>query len=325
VKIIRLNSIYIVSPSSPNFPHSTARKERAIAFLETKGYKVERGKLLDKTIGHTTGSIFDRINELNKAFKSEAQIVYASFGGENSSSLLNGIDYECLLTNPKIIIGNSDITALLLAIYAKIKLSTWHFMTLLPAFGEFEPMLSENYNNFQQIFLSETRDIEYHMPDIYTNDCVNWEQYERTKKTYQNQWIGLNNGIATGILLGGNLKTIVKLLGSKYLPSFERKILLLEDSSSSPAIVESCIASLINSGLLSSIIGLIICKCENYSDKYNDYGDDIYQYFKKYRIPIFKNFDSGHTQPCLPIKIGGSYFMSVLDNDIRLVLNNKKI
>ncbi|MBU1143197.1 MAG: LD-carboxypeptidase [Firmicutes bacterium] len=315
--------IYIVSPSSPNVPHSVIRRERAINFLKTQGYKIIRGKLLDKTIGHTTGTISERVTELNDAFKSNAQIIYASFGGENSSSLLDKIDYAELTINPKIIIGNSDITAILLAIYAKIKLPTWHFMTLLPAFGEFEPMLSQNYNNFNQIIMSQNADIEYFKPTVYTNDYINWNQHERPKKVFQNQWIGLNDGVASGVLLGGNLKTIVKLLGSEYLPSFKKVILVLEDSVSSPEIVESCIASLANSGAISSIIGLIICKCENYLDQSRDYGDDIYQFFKNYDVPIFKNFDSAHTYPCLPIKIGGVYFMSVKNNDIRLILKNK--
>ena len=43
----------------------------------------------------------------------------ASIGGNNTNSILPYIDYEYLKKHPKIIIGYSDTTALLLGIYAK--------------------------------------------------------------------------------------------------------------------------------------------------------------------------------------------------------------
>ena len=50
----------------------------------------------------------------------------STIGGMNSNSLLPYIDYGAFQNNPKIMIGYSDATALLLGIYAKQE--SLHFM-----------------------------------------------------------------------------------------------------------------------------------------------------------------------------------------------------
>src|SRR5690554_606112 len=321
-----LKKYYIFSPSAPNLNTSMKRRLRAIAFLKQKGNVIIEGELINKSLGHVTGTIKERASEFNQGFMSDVDIIYASFGGENSSSILRYINYDLIKKTKKIIVGNSDITAIILAIYAKTGLGSWHYMTLLPAFGEFEPLVSINYKLFNEIIFSEKTNIIYKMPSEYTNDYINWNDFEKKKKMFINDWKGLNNGQVKSVLLGGNLKTIVKLLGSEYYPNFDNCILLLEDSKTSPSEVESCLSSLINSGTISSIKGLIISKCENYLDSTGDYGDFVYTFFKNLNIPCFKNFDSGHTFPCMPVKIGGIYILNVQENNIQLILEkNKKI
>lgn len=50
----------------------------------------------------------------------------STIGGMNSNSILPYIDYDAFLKNPKIMIGYSDATALLLAIYAKTGIPTFY-------------------------------------------------------------------------------------------------------------------------------------------------------------------------------------------------------
>ncbi len=50
----------------------------------------------------------------------------STIGGMNSNSLLPYIDYDAFLTNPKIMVGYSDATALLLGIYAKTGIPTFY-------------------------------------------------------------------------------------------------------------------------------------------------------------------------------------------------------
>lgn len=75
----------------------------------------------------------------------------ASIGGNNTNSILPYIDYEYLKRNPKIVIGYSDTTALLLAIYAKTGLVTFYGSALASSFGEFPPFVDMTFENFHTI------------------------------------------------------------------------------------------------------------------------------------------------------------------------------
>lgn len=60
----------------------------------------------------------------------------ASIGGNNTNSILPYIDYEYLKRYPKTVIGYSDTTALLLAIYAKTGMVTFYGPAASSSFGE---------------------------------------------------------------------------------------------------------------------------------------------------------------------------------------------
>ena len=67
--------------------------------------------------------------------------IMATIGGMNSNSILPYIDYEAFKRNPKIIIGYSDVTAILLAIYAKTGINTYYGPALVASFGELPPFV----------------------------------------------------------------------------------------------------------------------------------------------------------------------------------------
>lgn len=76
----------------------------------------------------------------------------STIGGMNSNSLLPYIDYDAFLNNPKIMIGYSDATALLLGIYVKTGIPTFYGPALVPSFGEFEPLLIAHTNILQKLY-----------------------------------------------------------------------------------------------------------------------------------------------------------------------------
>jgi len=82
--------------------------------------------LLDR-YGYLAGRDEDRAADVNTMFAdSEVRAVLALRGGWGCNRLLPLLDYEMIRNNPKIIMGMSDITGLLLGIYAKTSLVTFH-------------------------------------------------------------------------------------------------------------------------------------------------------------------------------------------------------
>ena len=98
-----------------------------IQIMEQQGFKVSVGQTVNKTYGYLSGSDEDRANEFN-GFVSNPLIKAIFFvkGGWGCGRVLDKIDYQQLKTNPKIILGFSDMTSLLNAIYQKTGLVTFH-------------------------------------------------------------------------------------------------------------------------------------------------------------------------------------------------------
>lgn len=77
-----------------------------------------------------------RATEFNELlYREDVQILMASIGGNNTNSILPYIDYAYLKSHPKIIIGYSDTTALLLVTYAQTGLLTFYGPALASSFG----------------------------------------------------------------------------------------------------------------------------------------------------------------------------------------------
>lgn len=110
------DAIGIFSPSAPATYSSPKRFQRAKTFLEAKGFVIVEGKLTGKQDHYRSGSIKERAEELNELIRNpDIKCIMSTIGGMNSNSLLPYIDYEAFKQHPKIIIGYSDVTAILLA------------------------------------------------------------------------------------------------------------------------------------------------------------------------------------------------------------------
>lgn len=119
------DTVALVAPASATF----LRMELEIAreSLEALGLKVVVGEHLSDRHGYLAGADRARAADINRFFADRSiRAVLPIRGGWGSSRLLPSLDYEAIGRNPKIVLGYSDITALLLAITAKTGLVTFH-------------------------------------------------------------------------------------------------------------------------------------------------------------------------------------------------------
>ena len=111
------DTIAVFSPSSSVTATVPSRYLRGKAFLEAKGFRVVEGCLTGKQDGYRSGCIQERSKELNRLLRDpDVRCIMSAIGGYNSNALLSYIDYDAIRADPKIIIGYSDVTALLLGI-----------------------------------------------------------------------------------------------------------------------------------------------------------------------------------------------------------------
>ena len=88
-----------------------------------------------------------KISELEHFFADpEIDIIINARGGYGSIRLINRIDYEIIKNNPKPFIGFSDITALLLMIYKRTGIVTYHGPMVISDFADIAPFTEEFFN-----------------------------------------------------------------------------------------------------------------------------------------------------------------------------------
>ena len=303
------DKIGLFTPSSPASVTAKIRYERGKAFLEAKGFQIVEGSLTGQSEGYRSGSPKARAQELNELLNdSSIKMIMSMIGGTNSNSMLPYIDYEAFHNNPKIIVGYSDATAILLAMYAKTGIPTYYGPALVPSFGEFEPLVHENYRFFETYFC-ECPEVPYEIPmvRVWSDEPVNWLEKTQEKSLFLNEWFGFHDGIVEGRLIGGNNNAMYGFIGTEYFPAIhEGDILLIEDSMKNASIVEKNLAMLKLHGVFEKVAAVILGKHE----RYDDLGTGkqpielLLEQLDGKNIPILSEVDICHTHPMHPIAIG---------------------
>lgn len=299
------------SPSSPATFFAPKRFQRAKNFLEKKGFILEEGILTGKSEGYRSGSIKERVEELNNLIRNkDIKCIMSTIGGYNSNSLLPYLDYESIKNNPKIFIGYSDVTALLLGIYAKTGLITYYGPALVASFGELSPLVDKTYEYFENILMDNIiYPYEVENPKYWTDEFINWEDQNREKKLYENNLITVIPGEVEGRLIGGNLNTMYGIWGSEYMPEIKYgDILFIEDSLKSASEIEREFSFLKINGIFDKIGGILLGKHELFNDQGT--GKKPYEILLEVlgdkKIPILGEFDCCHTHPMITLPIGGT-------------------
>lgn len=302
-------TIGVFSASSPISATVPVRYERGKQYLEGKGFRVVDGALYQKQDFYRSGSIQARAAEFNSLlYDREVDVLMAAIGGNNSNSILPYIDYDYLKQHPKIIIGYSDTTALLLGIYAKTGLVTFYGPALASSFGELPPFVDMTFDSFQSVLCSGvTVPYTYRQPPVWTDEFINWAQQDRGKEPFQNQWVSVIPGVCRGRLMGGNLNTMEGFFGTDYMPEIrEGDILLIEDSLKDACTIERTFSLLKLAGVFDKIGGIILGKHEKFDD--NGTGRKPYEILLEVlngrQIPFLAEFDCCHTHPMLTMPIG---------------------
>ncbi len=305
------DTIGVVSLASSLPADIPRRFQKGIDSIKNLGYKVKIGKFVSSKLGYMAGSPESRAEDLNNMFLDEdVAVIISSIGGYNSNQLLNLIDYEKIKKNPKIIVGYSDITAVLLAIYARTGLVTFHGPSVMTQFADNPHIMEYTLVNMQKILSQSDTEIKLHPSKEWTDEYLDWSKNLDIRPRKMNKSLGwkvLKEGKAEGRLVGGNLQTIQTLIGTKYLPSFKRCIFFWEETESSTAQIDRTLQHFRDVGILEKIKGMIIGRLDrDVKISSPDYGieDIVSRVCKEYDFPIITEMDFGHTDPILTLPIG---------------------
>lgn len=325
-KLRRGDAIGIFSPSSPATYTARKRYERSKKFLDYKGFNIIEGKLTGKEDYYRSGTIKVRAEELNELIRNKnVKCIMSSIGGMNSNSILPYIDYEEFRKNPKIIIGYSDVTAILLGIYAKTGITTFYGPAAVASFGELPPYVDLTYDYFSDILIEE-KNIPFTLPtpEFWTDEIIDWEKQNRSKEKYDNRLIAINPKVVEGRLIGGNLNTMSGIWGTEYMPEIKNgDILFIEDSFKNAATLERSFSLLKLSGVFEKVAGIILGKHEQFDDSGTGRRpvDILIEVLGETDIPILAEFDCCHTHPMLTLPIGKKVRLDTVNKELSIIEN----
>ena len=118
------DTIGIAAPASP---FDSEQFNLGVGLLETAGFKVLVPQNLFLKNGYLAGTDSQRAELfMNMVMDPVVKAILCARGGYGSMRILPLIDYGCIREKPKVVVGYSDVTALLAALYSRCGLVTFH-------------------------------------------------------------------------------------------------------------------------------------------------------------------------------------------------------
>ncbi len=300
--------------------HASAQTEEKLNiaknYLLSKGFNILEGSLINNRDFYRSGNIQERVDEINELIRNpNVKCLMATMGGMNSNSLLPYIDYQALIDNPKIIIGFSDVTAILLSIYAKTNITTYYGPNLVTGFGINHPYSDYTYKYFEDILIKEPKFPYIIKPHSkWVNDFTTVEGVTLNDEIFKNEWVGINGGKAKGRLIGGNLDTLYGIMGTEYMPKINKgDILFIEDQKKSASDVEKSFSMLKLNKIFDKVSGIVLGKHRYFNDQKTGKKpyDILLEVIRNNNIPILAEVDCSHTNPMMTLPIGGEIEINV--------------
>lgn len=235
-------------------------------YFENRGYRV-KFFMPDNNKGYLGGSDEERLCALHCAFSdTSVDAIIAIRGGYGSLRLINKIDWQIIKNNPKIFAGFSDITALLLMIYKKTGLLTFHSPMVCSDFGAGISPVTEKY--FFETLFNGFQEAEV-----------------------------IGKFSVKGILWGGNLATTASLCGLDFVPD-EDFVFLAEDVNEPIYKIDRMFTQLFNIEKFRKNIRAIVL------GDFSSVSASCILESISFPVPVFYGLKCGHEKDKLTLPIG---------------------
>jgi len=266
--------IGIIAPAGP---FDQKKFQQGIEELKKMGFKLSIPSELYEKNGYFAGTDEHRADLLNRFFHdNNIKAIVCARGGFGSLRILPLIDFDMIRDNPKIFVGFSDISAILLTLNKKCGLITFH--------GPMVTTLAEADQKSKGLFFSTLTD-------------------DKKLEVILQRGTSIKPGISSGIVFGGNLATLCHLLGTPFEPSFEGGILILEDVGEVPYKLDRMLSQMKLAGCFDGLAGLALGSFKG-CGKYDDIYRIVEDVFKEDDIPILAGFEAGHVNSNITFPIG---------------------
>lgn len=243
----------------------------AIAVIEGWGFKVKIGSAIGLVHDQFGGNDQQRAESFQHLLDDDTiKAILLCRGGYGTVRMLDLVDFQRLQSQPKWIIGFSDVTILHAHLNENFKTATLH--ASMPSV--FNTNTSESLDSIRQALLGEP--LSYPFAPHPLN----------------------KTGTAQAEIIGGNLSLLYSLIGTKHDVDTKGKILFMEDLDEYLYHIDRMMISLKNAGKLDHLAALVVGGMTDMNDNTIPFGktveEIIFEHTKDYDYPIAFNFPAGH-------------------------------
>mgnify|MGYP001852733398 FL=1 len=275
------DTIGVIAPDKALKSEDKKYLENATKYFQSLGLKVKYGKYIFSDNDYCAGTPKQRAEDLNDMFSdNNVKAIFTVKGGDMANSILPYIDFDNIKNNPKIFLGMSDITVLLCAINKMTGLITFHCQDYI-WFGKDEVTGYDKNEIIYKLFNKNKIIIPYE----------------------ERQFINFKNEEISGKIYGTNIRCLLKLSGTQYMPNLKNSIMFLEGYRSDIIQWNTMLEQYNQMGAFNKavVFGYIYWLQYVEKNKYN-----IVDEFRKINleVPIVKTNDFGHKHGNSIIPIG---------------------
>lgn len=282
-----MSLFHLIAPSGYCINQQAAL--RGVQRLTDAGHQVENDEVIRRRYQRFAGTDAERLADVNSlaSLTSPDTIVMPVRGGYGASRLLDRIDWQSLASrqqrNPLLICGHSDFTAIQAGLLAQANVITFSGPMLAANFG------AETLNTFT----------EQHF----------WLALRKAQFTVEWQGDGPQCN-AQGTLWGGNLAMLISLIGTPWMPTIDKGILVLEDVNEHPFRVERMLLQLEYAGILNRQSAIVLGSFSGAAPNEYDAGyslESVYAFLRsRLSVPLITGLDFGHEQRTVTLPIGAN-------------------
>lgn len=241
------DTVGIIAPASPLFEESEI--EFTYQWLQKLGLKWKVGKHFFQKYSDQAGTEEARVEDFMTMWcDPDIAGVLPIRGGNGAAKLLPLIDFEMLAKHPKVFVGYSDITALLVPIHQRTGLICFYGPTAAAFYKA-----GYTYHYWTKAVMSNR-------PIGIVTDPIPEKVWH---PSYPPTRVVISEGIARARLTGGCMTVLKELIGSPFELDVEGKIVFLEDLHEEPHQIDRYITQMLLTGRLQKAAGILVAECIN--------------------------------------------------------------
>lgn len=269
----------------------------AVQQIESWGFKVKVGSSIGKRDHTFGGTDAERLADFQQLiYDRNVKAILCARGGYGFVRLIDQLDFSTMKTHPKWMIGFSDITVLHSHLNRNYGIASIH--------SKMCNSFPDDWSKAEPIQIETILSIRDALTGVQMKYTATFNEYNKT-------------GTATGILVGGNLKTLESLAGSKSDLRTSNKILFVEDTGEYLYSIDRMFWNLKRSGKLDHLAGLINggFKIKASEDAAEELGKNLYEIVMEKitgcTYPVCFDFPVGHQKNNYALKCGVKHKLTV--------------